>query len=83
MFWSRIGGGIVPVFAQTCAPEERLEQQQQQQPDVSSAKEQQPDAISVETPGLKSAQDGSIRDTAFEPGKTTASTQTLAASATT
>ncbi|KAL4924914.1 guanine nucleotide exchange factor SEC2 [Aspergillus undulatus] len=26
MFWSRIGGGIVPIFAQTSAPEERPEE---------------------------------------------------------
>ncbi|RDW86172.1 guanine nucleotide exchange factor SEC2 [Aspergillus mulundensis] len=28
IFWSRIGGGIVPMFAQTSAPEERPEQHQ-------------------------------------------------------
>ncbi|KAL4885033.1 hypothetical protein BJY04DRAFT_158303 [Aspergillus karnatakaensis] len=28
MFWSRIGGGIVPLFAQTSAPEERHEEHQ-------------------------------------------------------
>jgi hypothetical protein len=80
MFWSRIGGGIVPVFAQTHAPEERHEQQQT---DVPSAEEQQPDTLSLEIPGLKTEQDGGLRDTTHEQEKATAGTQTLAARATT
>ncbi|KAL2860226.1 hypothetical protein BJX68DRAFT_224610 [Aspergillus pseudodeflectus] len=80
MFWSRIGGGIVPVFAQTYAPEERHEQQQT---DVPSVEEQQPDTLSLEIPGLKTEQDGGLRDTTHEQEKATAGTQTLAASATT
>lgn len=33
MFWSRIGGGIVPIFAQTSAPEDQPEERQ---PDVNT-----------------------------------------------
>ncbi|CBF76846.1 hypothetical protein AN4759.2 [Aspergillus nidulans FGSC A4] len=69
MFWSRIGGGIVPTFAQTSAPEERSEGHQAS---IDSL---------IEKPVVQIQPSDDIQDTAIGQEKLTATPRPLAADA--
>ncbi|KAL4783016.1 hypothetical protein BJX76DRAFT_348886 [Aspergillus varians] len=68
MFWSRIGGGVVPIFAQTSAPGEQLEERQS---DISP---------SIEKPVVM-IEHSDIQNTTLDQEKIDASTQPLTADA--
>jgi hypothetical protein len=69
MFWSRIGGGIIPTFAQTSAPEERSEEHQA---NIDSL---------IEKPVVQIQPSDDIQDTAIGQEKLTATPRPLATDA--